>query len=220
MSRRKLQKFAAFAGFANTYTPADDGAIPISHWNTRNLPVTLELASGTGAYTVEMARRYPDRFFIGMDIKGSRMWKGAERALTEGLHNVLFIRTQIERLDDLLEENSISDIWITFADPFLAKGKERKRLTYKRFLKMYARCMQAGGKLHLKTDSIELFEYSLESIPAFEEEGVAPFSLTCVIQNVYTEQEVPDILTSIQTTYEISHLKEGRTIRYLQAEKQ
>lgn len=219
MARRKLQQFADFAAFSNTYTPHEDGKIPITHWNTRNLPITLELASGTGAYTVEMARRNPDKFFIGIDIKGSRMWTGANIALQENLTNVLFIRMQIEQLMDIFSEDSLSDIWITFADPFLPEGKERKRLTFKRFLKMYLKCMKADGNLHLKTDSIELFEYSKESITSYEEEGQHPFVLTQVIENVYTEEDVPEILTSIQTTYELSHLKDGRTIRYLRAEK-
>lgn len=217
MSRNKLQKFAGFKEAPNTWTPHEDGKRDIAEWNTRGLPIILELACGTGAYTVELARRYPDIFFIGIDIKGSRMWTGAHQTQTDGLHNVMFIRMEIEKLTEFLQPHTISEIWITFADPFLAKGKEKKRLTSPRFLGLYTEMLLPGGLVHLKTDSVELFEYSKETIPTFTKNQKTPFILERVIENVYTEADVPEILTSIQTTYEKSHLKEGRTIRYLQA---
>ena len=216
MSRRKLQKFAAFIAYDNCYTPHEDGKKPITTWNTKGRPVILELACGTGAYTVELARRFPEYFVIGMDIKGSRMWTGAKEALDEKLDNAMFIRTHIENLADILEPASVDEIWITFADPFLAKGKEKKRLTSPRFLGLYTRVLKPGGIVHLKTDSVELFEYSLETIPTFEQEKKLQFVLEEVIQNVYKDP-APEILTSIQTTYEKRHLAEGRVIRYLRA---
>lgn len=216
MTRRKLQKFAAFQGYANTYTPHEDGQKSISTWNTHDLPIIVELACGTGAYTVELAKRHPDHFFIGIDIKGARMWTGAKQALDEQLSNVMFIRMQIEKLAEIVEPQSIEEIWITFADPFLAKGKAKKRLTSPRFLAIYEKILKKNGHVHLKTDSEELFTYSLETIPEFPTIKEPRFALTRVIHNVYTEP-APAVLTEIQTTYEKSHLAEGRTIRYLEA---
>lgn len=217
MSRSKLHKFEAVKNAPNCYTPHEQGKKAISEWNTLGLPVVLELACGTGAYTVEMARRFPEKFFIGMDIKGARIWTGAKEALEEQLSNVLFIRSQIEKLTEIFEPSSLSEIWITFPDPFLAKGKEKKRLTSPRFLNLYTQVLQKGGKVHLKTDSVELFEYSKESIPTFAQGDKHPFVMESIIENVYTDADVPEFLTSIQTTYEKSHLKEGRLIRYLRA---
>lgn len=217
MTRSKLKKFEAMKTFANVYTPVTDGQKDIAAWNTQNLPVTLELACGTGAYTVQMAQRFPEKFFIGMDIKGARMWTGANLALQEQLPNVMFIRTQIERLAEILPQASVSEIWITFPDPFLAKGKAKKRLTSPRFLELYRQVLVPGGKVHLKTDSAELYAYSLESIPEFSVDGAAPFELEETVENVYIQNPPNELLTTIQTTYEKSHLKEGRTIRYLRA---
>jgi len=217
MSRNKLTKFAEFLAFPNTYTPWEEEKSTLEQWNPKHLPVTMELAAGTGAYTVALARTYPERFFLGVDIKGARMWTGARAALDAQLDNAFFLRSHIERLEENIPQASVEEIWITFADPFLAEGSAKKRLTSERFLGIYSRVLKQGGLLHLKTDSTPLFTYSLETIRSWRGEKGEHFLLENVLHDVYADPTSPEILTSIQTTYEKSHLAEGRTIQYLRA---
>ncbi len=169
-------------------------------------PITLELACGKGNYTLELARRYPGRNVIGVDIKGERIYVGAREGLAEGLKNAGFLRAQIEDLGHFFEPGEISEMWITFPDPYLRKPS--KRLTSPRFLKIYSKLLPEGGLVHLKTDDPDLHEYTLRMI---ERHG-----LVIVEHN-------PDIYASepdgseiyIQTFYEGKHLADGRTIRHV-----
>ncbi|MEX2585498.1 MAG: tRNA (guanosine(46)-N7)-methyltransferase TrmB, partial [Balneolaceae bacterium] len=170
--------------------------------------ITLELACGRGDLAIALAKRYPDRNFIGVDIKGARLWNGARRVLDEGLENVQFLRIYIEHLADYFASEEVAEIWITFPDPFLKSRDARKRLTSPRFLSLYRRVLKPGGIVHLKTDSRELFEYTLS---IFEEE---PVSICRVVRDIY--REAPgDPFLALQTTYEKRHLEDGRVIRYL-----
>ncbi|MDR2586153.1 MAG: tRNA (guanosine(46)-N7)-methyltransferase TrmB [Prevotellaceae bacterium] len=133
-------------------------------WNTavfaQQAPIGLELGCGKGEYTLALARLYPNRNYIGIDIKGARLWRGAKTATTEQLHNVAFIRTRIDFIESIFAPNEVDEIWITFPDPQI--HKERKRLTHPLFLDRYAQFLRPGGTIHLKTDSQELHNYTLE----------------------------------------------------------
>lgn len=182
------------------------------HWNEyfgNNNPIIIELACGKGEYAVGLARMYPERNFIGMDLKGNRLWKGATEAQRDGLSNVAFIRSQIDFITQYFEKGEVSEIWITFADPQLTKA--RKRLTSPYFLPRYREILKAGGLLHLKTDSPELYEYTLEIV---EEEKL---KLQYSNNNIYAlETQMPE--WSIKTFYEQMHLSKGLTIKYLRFE--
>ncbi len=171
--------------------------------------IILELACGKGDYTIALAEQNPQTNFIGMDIKGERLWKAAKVCSQKQLDNTAFIRTQIDYLTGLFDENEVSEIWITFPDPYLKDSKVNKRLTSPKFLSMYKKVMKPGGKVHLKTDSPELYTFTLEMI---EEYNLPMFKN---IPDVYALSPVPDVL-KIKTYYEKKHLEIGRTIRYLQ----
>ena len=168
----------------------------------------LELACGKAEYTIGLAKRYPKRNFVGVDIKGNRMWVGAHHALTHEMHNLAFLRAYIGHLEYYIPEGSIEEIWIIFPDPQLKK--DRKKLTSTRFLELYKKLLIPGGTVHLKTDSPELFEFTLAQITAH--------NLTIVrqIDDVYADPSSPEELLGIQTYYEGLHVKRGRTIRYVQ----
>jgi len=217
MSRKKLERFEHIKQLANCYCPfeePDRKALDYFEEHDVTGSITLELACGSGAYTLELARRFPERRIIGVDIKGARLWYGATGADEEGLRNAMFIRQQIELLPECLEEGSIEDIWITFPDPFLADRRAHKRLTAPRFMEMYRKLLVSGGTVRLKTDSYPLYEFTKET---WLDMGLP---LNMDLQDIYAMleqgEEVPEILTSVQTTYEQSHLKEGRKIYYLE----
>ena len=160
MGQKKLQRFNEIKGFANVleYPEGMQG-----NWNTffkNPNPITLELACGRGEYTVGMAALYPDRNFIGVDIKGNRLYIGAKKAITQPLKNVAFLRTQIETLGSYFSKGEVDEIWITFPDPQLRTSRAKKRLTHPRFLRIFQSVLSNGGALNLKTDSPALFHFT------------------------------------------------------------
>ncbi len=173
-------------------------------WGSR---VILELACGTGAYTVALAQRFPQATVVGVDIKGARMWFGAQEAQALALTNARFLRTRIERLADSFALGEVDEIWITFPNPHPTEGNARRRLTSPRFLEIYASLLKPGGCLHLKTDSEALFDYSLETAQA---------------EGWRVEEELRDVhalpgqtlLQEVQTTYERRYVAEGKRILY------
>ncbi len=171
-------------------------------------PITLELACGKGDYCLGLGSRYPDRNFLGLDIKGDRIWKGAIQALDAGLHNVRFLRTRIDHLTNYFAPGEIDEIWITFPDPYLKKSKKRKRLTHPVFLRRYAGILKPGGLIHLKTDSDELYEFTLQVL------NIHGLSTKQQISDVYRLDNIPENL-DIQTYYEKQHLHSGRAIKYV-----
>ena len=186
-------------------------------WNSDffpvNRPICVELACGKGDYSLGLAKLDGSKNYLGVDIKGNRIWKGATRALEGNLENVGFLRTRIERITNFFDPGEMHEIWITFPDPFPRKSKVNRRLTSHFFLDKYTYLLNSGCKVHLKTDAQDLFAFSLESIeshPSFELEEVVP--------NVYELEEIPDYL-KIQTFYEKMHLEDGRTISYLRARR-
>lgn len=211
MAKDKLRKFAEFESFDNAFS-ADEGALMKGKWGAELFgntnPITLELACGKGEYTVNLARMYPDRNFIGIDCKGDRLWRGAKTALEEGLANVAFLRIRIEDLVDYFGGHEVSEIWITFPDPQPTKRREKKRLTYSRFLELYKQVIREDGVMHLKTDSDLLYESSLEQLQAFGTEILENTN------NLY-RSDLVDAVLSIKTYYEQKYLEIDKNINYV-----
>lgn len=181
-------------------------------------PLILELACGRGDYTVALAERFPDRNFIGIDVKGARMWHGCKDMQARGLRNAAFLRIRIEDLLDYFEHGEVSEIWLTFPDP--QPSKENKRLMAPGFLEMYRKVLVPGGFFHLKHDDVDFFEYSLETARQCGVEVVEVVRDVNGSAATAREGTKGKTLASfescleIQTTYEKRHLAEGRTIRY------
>ncbi len=172
-------------------------------------PIVVELACGRGEFTVGLARNFPQQNFIGVDIKGSRIWKGSSIATGEGITNVAFLRTQIELLDSSFAENEISEIWITFPDPYPRDGDEKRRLTSPRFLEMYKPMLKKAGIIHFKTDNTGLFDYTLELF-----QNRADIELIGYSYNFY-QSEWKDDHFGIKTRYEKIFSDKGEKIKYL-----
>ncbi len=208
MGHKKLIRFEAIKTFPNVLIfPEKSSGRWKEHFDNNN-PLVLELACGKGEYTLELARRFPEKNFIGIDIKGNRIWKGAKTALDEKIPNVAFLRIQIDHIDQFFAPAEVSEIWITFPDPFLRKSKAKKRLTHLRFLHLYQKILQPGALIHLKTDSPELYFFTKEIIAENN------CHLHRDVPNVYATE--PEPLLGIKTFYEKMHLEDGRIIRYLE----
>lgn len=193
------------------YTEFDeDNPAPKGKWNSgvfdKERPIVLELACGKGEYSVGLAQLYPDKNYVGLDIKGNRMWVGATKALEKNLDNVRFLRCYIDHLDQFFGEDEVDEAWIVFSDPYIKK--QRKRLTAPKFLEVYRKVMKPGAVINLKTDSDVLYEYTKEVI---EEEGL---KLLDDEPNVHKNRPYDPEL-SIITYYESMHLEKGKTIKYL-----
>ncbi len=171
-------------------------------------PIVLELGCGKGEYTVGLAERFPDKNFIGMDIKGARMWRGAVTARDKRLKNVAFLRTRIEFLQSFFSKHEISEIWITFPDPQPGKRREKKRLTHRQFLEIYQTILKTGGVIHLKTDNTDFYEYTLEVI------RLNHFSIEEYTTDLYGKKKT-DVIFEIKTFYESKFLEQGKPICYL-----
>lgn len=201
----KLPNILQFSDFEHEQPPKGRWATDI--FGNRH-PIVLELACGKGHYTLELARRHPDKNFIGVDIKGSRLYVGAKKALAENLSNVRFLRVQIEHLQAYFSTGEIDEIWITFPDPFPKHARRKRRLTSPRFLDIYRDIGRKGCTVHLKTDAALLFQYTLDTL---QEQNIPADR---IIHDVYATH-ANDPLLSIQTDFERRHLKEGRTIQYI-----
>lgn len=184
------------------------------HWNTlqfnRAAPIVAEFGCGNGEYTTGMAEVFPEKNFVGVDIKGARIFKGSRYATDNKLSNVAFLRTRIEFTTDFFAENELSEIWITFPDPQLKDRREKHRLTHPRFLDIYRKFLQPNGIIHLKTDSLELTEYTLEVLKQLN------YPVLIQTFDLYNR---PDLLTlhkGIQTKYEKMFTAQGKKINYLQ----
>ncbi len=220
--KNKLKRFAEVASFPNVFEidPAMESFISNAHgvstdlrgrWaqNHFNNPNTLilELACGKGDYTVALGRDNPDKNFIGVDIKGARIWLGARTALQSGMNNVAFLRTRIEFIERFFAPGEVAEIWITFPDPF--EGKETRRLTSPPFLDRYRKILQPGGIVHLKTDSDLLYEYTLEVIRTDPKCHIL-YSNADIYHHPVAYPELEH-----KTYYEKKHLLNGRTIKYV-----
>lgn len=220
--KSKLKRFAEVASFPNVFEidPAQESFISntgdVSHdlrgnWAAKHFhnqyPVVLELACGKGDYTIALAKDRPDENFIGVDIKGARLWRGARTALESSMKNVAFLRTRIEFIDRFFAPAEVSEIWITFPDPF--EGKITRRLTSLPFIQRYRKILKPEGIVHLKTDSRLLYEFTLEVIYADPE-----CKVLYAHPDIYSDPLDFNELVH-KTYYEKKHLAEGRTIKYL-----
>jgi len=217
MGRNKLERFRQNEINRNVIQPGKDIFDNIKgNWNkeqfNNNQPLVVELACGRGEFTVGLARQYPESNFVGVDIKGSRIWKGSTIAMAEGLDNVAFLRSQIERLDDFFAAGEIDELWITFPDPRPREGDEKKRLTSPRFLEMYQTLVKKGGIIHFKTDNTGLFDYTLEVLQERDQ-----MKILASTHDFYLS-EYKDDHFGIQTRYEKMFSEQGEKIKYLKFE--
>ena len=215
MSKGKLAKFADMASYPHVFeypfAKLEEAACPLrGRWHAEVFgntnPIVLELGCGRGEYAVGLARRYPECNFVGVDIKGARMWTGATESLREGLKNVAFLRTNIEIIDRFFAADEVSEIWLTFSDPQMKKPT--KRLSSSFFLERYRKFLKDGGLVHLKTDSNFLYTYTRLLI----EENQLPVQVQT--DDLYHSGQADEIL-SIQTYYEQQWLDRGMNIKYI-----
>lgn len=209
MGQKKLIRFAELKTFSNVFEYTKDKKGCWHEYFGNNNPITLELACGKGEYTVGLAAMYPNRNFIGVDIKGNRIWRGAKTALEQNLQNSAFLRTQIDKINDYFAPSEVDEIWITFPDPQLRLSKMRKRLTHPKFLRMYNQLLKPGGKIHLKTDSPNLYQFTKKVIELY--------GLPCYADddNVFAKENVSPELC-IKTHYESLDISGSNRIHYLQ----
>lgn len=219
MGKNKLKKFAEMKTFHNVFEcgihdiAADNPIAALAgHWNEEvfhnNNPIVLELGCGRGEYTVGLAKAYPDKNFIGVDIKGARLWAGAKQAETEAIANAAFLRTNIEMITHFFAPNEVSEIWITFPDPQMKKATKRLTSTY--FMARYQQFMQPNGLIHLKTDSPFFYTYTAEML------RVNGYAVLADSQNLYDcSAEGLEDARALQTHYEQQWLSRGMTIKYL-----
>lgn len=208
MGQKKLIRFEAIKSFPNVLQyPADmPGKWPGFFGNPH--PLTLELACGKGEYAVGLARMFPQRNFIGIDLKGNRIYIGAKKCLEDGLKNVAFLRTQIDKLTNYFEPGEVSEIWITFPDPQLRKSKAKKRLTHPRFLRLYQQILVPGGTIHLKTDSPDLYSFTMMVIEMYG------LTLLESSDHVYEEENIGEEL-KIKTHYESLDIAKSSKVHYI-----
>jgi tRNA (guanine-N7-)-methyltransferase len=211
MGKDKLRKFAEIDTFKNVHQLEDGkeykGAWAMKHFGNEN-PIVLELACGKGEYSVNMAKHFPNKNFIGIDSKGNRIWRGAKTALEEGIENVAFLRIQIDHILDYFDENEVSEIWITFPDPQPQISREKKRLTSPRFLERYQIILEPTGFMHLKTDNDGLHQYTAQILQELN------YTILAKTEDLYRSELLDEIL-QIKTFYEKKYLAIGKSINYL-----
>ncbi|MET0462620.1 MAG: tRNA (guanosine(46)-N7)-methyltransferase TrmB [Chitinophagaceae bacterium] len=208
MGQKKLVRFEELKGFPNVLQyPEDMAGKWDSFFNNKN-GITLELACGKGEYAVGLGLLYPSRNFIGVDLKGNRIWVGAKKALQNQLTNIGFLRTHIDKIGEYFAPGEIEEIWITFPDPQLRWSKTKKRLTHPKFLRLYQQVLIPGGKIHLKTDSPELYQFTKLVIEMFG------CTLHTDYDNVYKQSALTEDL-KIKTHYESLDIAQSNRIHYL-----
>ncbi len=213
----KLEKFADLKTFPNCFDlffkDLDIVFVNKGNWHEtvfkNNHPIVVELGCGKGEYTIGLAEKNPTKNFIGLDIKGNRIWTGAKQAIENKLDNVAFLRTKIDFTDYCFAENEVSEIWITFPDPQPQKARARQRLTNPIFLNRYKTMLKPGGLVHLKTDSTSMYEYTLEVIK--ENNHTLLFSTDNLYQNCPADRQE---LIAIKTHYEKLFTDKGEDIKY------
>jgi tRNA (guanine-N7-)-methyltransferase len=208
MGQKKLIRFEAIKQFENVLEYPSDMKGKWKDFFKNEHPVTLELACGKGEYSVGLGRLYPERNFIGIDIKGNRIWRGAKTALDEGLTNVAFLRSHIDKITDYFEPGEVGEIWITFPDPQLRGSRMKKRLTFPKYLRLYQSIIKPGGTINLKTDSPDLYHFTKAVIDLYDLE------LLVDDDNIYAKGTVSAEL-SIKTHYEGLDIAGSNRIHYL-----
>lgn len=216
-SKNKLKRFKENETFSNVVQPKRDEVLEGFEYKGRwasffgnDNPIVLELGCGKGEYTVGLAKRNPNKNYIGVDIKGARFWRGAKIALEEGLKNVAFLRSQIELVDSLFDENEVDEIWITFPDPQIKYKRTKHRMTNPDFFKKYQQILKPDGVMNLKTDSEFMHGYTLGLLQGLGHE------IIYANHDVYKNEGAPSEVLEIQTFYENQYLEKGKPITYIQ----
>jgi tRNA (guanine-N7-)-methyltransferase len=208
MGQKKLARFEELKTFPNVLEyPSGIKNKWQDFFGNDNL-ITLELACGKGEYALGLGRLYQEKNFIGIDIKGNRIWKGAKTALNEGLKNIAFLRTQIDKLEDYFSAGEVNEIWITFPDPQIRFSKIKKRLTHPKFLRMYKNILKPDGKIHLKTDSPDLYQFTKTVIDFYQ------LKLITDINNLNKAGVLNDEL-KLKTHYESLDIAQSNKVHYL-----
>ena len=218
-SKNKLKRFKENETFQNVFQPTREEVVsnqfPLKgKWNSdffkNDNPIVLELGCGKGEYSVGLAERSSNKNFIGIDIKGARFWRGAKTAVENGLHNVAFLRTQIELIEHCFAKDEVSEIWITFPDPQIKYKRTKHRMTNATFLENYKKILQSNGLMHLKTDSEFMHGYTLGLLHG------AGHEVLYANHNIYKNEGAPKEVTEIQTFYESQYLEVNKPITYIQ----
>jgi len=216
-SKNKLKRFKENEAFKNVIQPTREEVVTnFAHkgkWHSffeNNNPIVVELGCGKGEYTIALARKNPNKNYIGIDIKGARFWRGAKTAVEENLPNVAFVRTQIELVDFIFAENEVSEIWITFPDPQIKYQRTKHRMTNTSFLKKYHHILNEEGIMNLKTDSEFMHGYTLGLLHG------AGHEVLYANHTVYKNEGAPKEVTETQTFYENQYLEVNKAITYIQ----
>ncbi|WP_282123202.1 tRNA (guanosine(46)-N7)-methyltransferase TrmB [Algibacter mikhailovii] len=217
-SKNKLRRFKENETFANVIQPSREELVESNFpfkgvWREKffknNNPLVLELGCGKGEYSVALAKKYPNKNFVGIDIKGARFWRGAKTALEENIPNVAFLRTQIELIDHAFGTQEVDEIWITFPDPQIKYKRTKHRMTNAQFLQRYKQILKPDGVVNLKTDSEFMHGYTLGLLHG------AGHEVLYANHNVYKQEGSPEEVTSIQTFYESQYLEQDKPITYI-----
>ncbi len=217
-SKNKLKRFSENETFTNVFQPTREEVVgdqfPLKgKWNSdffkNDNPIVLELGCGKGEYSVGLAERFPEKNFVGIDIKGARFWRGAKTAVESGMNNVAFVRTQIELINHIFAENEVSEIWITFPDPQIKYKRTKHRMTNAEFLERYKKILKPSGLMHLKTDSEFMHGYTLGLLHGLGHEVIY------ANHNIYKNEGAPAEVTGIQTFYESQYLEVNKPITYI-----
>jgi tRNA (guanine-N7-)-methyltransferase len=217
-SKNKLKRFKENETFSNVIQPTreevlNNTLILKGNWNRdffkNENPIVLELGCGKGEYSVNLATMFPEKNFLGIDIKGARFWRGAKTALAEKINNVGILRTQIELVDCIFDENEVDEIWITFPDPQIKYKRTKHRMTNPDFLNKYKKILKPNGMVHLKTDSEYMHGYTLGLL-----QGLG-LTIEYAHHDVYGTTNAPKEVTAIQTYYESQYLAINKKITYL-----
>ena len=217
-SKNKLKRFSENETFTNVFQPTREEVVgdqfPLKgKWNSEffknDNPIVLELGCGKGEYSVGLAERFPEKNFVGIDIKGARFWRGAKTAVESGMNNVAFVRTQIELINHIFAENEVSEIWITFPDPQIKYKRTKHRMTNAEFLERYKKILKPSGLIHLKTDSEFMHGYTLGLLHGLGHEVIY------ANHNIYKNEGAPAEVTGIQTFYESQYLEVNKSITYI-----
>ncbi len=208
MGQKKLVRFAELETFENVLQYPKNIQGNWHQFFKNDHPIVLELACGKGEYAVGLAQLYPDKNFVGVDLKGNRIWVGAKKAIQQNLSNVAFLRIQIDKINEFFATDEVNEIWITFPDPQLRISKSKKRLTHPKFLRLYQQILQPGGKINLKTDSPDLYNFTKKVIDLY---GCIVYA---DLDDVYRQPAVQPEL-SIKTHYESLDIAGSNRVHYI-----
>lgn len=212
MGRKKLERILSNQNRQNLFQSTHPNFLSLKgtwqHFFGNSNPVVLELGCGKGEYSVGMAQLFPDKNFIGIDIKGDRLAVGSEQAIALNLNNIAFLRTNILELEQFFDKNEVSEIWITFPDPRTRLRDFKRRLTHERFLTYYKSILKSGSYLYLKTDNLDFFNFSIESLQNF---GAKAIETTNDLYN----SELKDVSLGIKTRFEEIFVNKGFNINFL-----